>query len=112
MTRSEILDTAKQYVTNDRASTHGEPENSFADIAALWNAYFGKRLKSCPIMPYEIGALMALFKIARARGNPSHTDNWIDGAGYLACGGELSSPHVENAIPDGEVVGPFVVIRD
>ena len=43
MNRSEILDTAKAYVTVDRA-----------------------------------------------KANPAHADNWVDGCGYLACGGEIA----------------------
>ena len=34
---------------------------------------------------------MALLKIARASVNPEHIDSWIDGAGYMACGGEIST---------------------
>lgn len=29
-------------------------------------------------------------KVTRAWGNPSHGDNWVDIAGYAACGGELA----------------------
>jgi hypothetical protein len=29
-TRTDILDTAKTYVTKDRAATHGDAENGFA----------------------------------------------------------------------------------
>ena len=35
--------------------------------------------------------MMALLKIARASVTPEHIDSWIDGAGYLACGGELAT---------------------
>ena len=31
-TRSEILDTAKEYITKDRAATHGDMENNFETI--------------------------------------------------------------------------------
>jgi len=36
-----------------------------------------------------VGIMMALLKIARLKGNPYHQDNYVDGAGYLACAGEL-----------------------
>ena len=40
MNRTEILDTAKQYVTVDRAATHGNgAEDSFQTIADFWSAY-------------------------------------------------------------------------
>jgi hypothetical protein len=32
---------------------------------------------------------MTLLKLARIKSNPRHQDNWVDGCGYLACGGEL-----------------------
>ena len=35
--------------------------------------------------------MMALLKIARLMSNPEHADSWIDGAGYLACGGEVAT---------------------
>ena len=27
----------------------------------------------------------------RDKANPGHADSWIDGAGYLACGGEIAT---------------------
>jgi hypothetical protein len=35
--------------------------------------------------------MMTLLKLARAKANPAHADNWIDGCGYLACGGEIAT---------------------
>jgi hypothetical protein len=32
---------------------------------------------------------MTLLKVARISSNPKHVDNWVDGCGYLACGGEI-----------------------
>jgi hypothetical protein len=34
MKRSEILDTAKEYVTKDRASQHGDAENNLMVLRA------------------------------------------------------------------------------
>jgi len=31
---------------------------------------------------------MTLLKVARIRGNPNHADNFVDGAGYMACAAE------------------------
>lgn len=86
MNRTQILETAKEYITKDRAATHGGAEDSFAAIADLWNAYLGTQMK-----PHDVCALMALLKIARIMGNSSHTDSWIDVAGYAAIGGEISA---------------------
>ncbi|MFB2530698.1 DUF6378 domain-containing protein [Paracoccus sp. p3-h83] len=85
-TRADILDTARDYVTRDRAATHGRPEDTFALIAAYWSAHLGVTISAV-----DVAVMMALLKVARIRANPGHVDNWVDGAGYLACGGELAS---------------------
>lgn len=83
--RGDILDTAKDYVTKDRASDHGDMEDNFEMIADFWSTYLDRR-----IVVYDVGAMMALLKVARIRSNPKHPDNWVDGAGYMACGGEIA----------------------
>ena len=87
MNRSEILDTAKQYVTKDRNKTHGDMENNFQSIAELWGIYFNNEWD---FTATDVAAMMALLKIARLKSNKSNPDNWIDACGYLACGGELA----------------------
>ena len=83
--RGDILDTAKGYVTKDRASDHGDMEDNFEMIADFWSTYLDRRIAA-----HDVGAMMALLKVARIRSNPKHPDNWVDGAGYMACGGELA----------------------
>jgi hypothetical protein len=41
------------------------------------------------LLDYEVEQVLALLKIARLRGNPRHDENWVDLAGYAACGAEL-----------------------
>ena len=88
MKRDEILDTAKKYVTKDRAAEHGDMEDNFQRIATYWNAHLG--LVDF-IKTEDVAAMMALLKIARIHSNPTHMDNWVDACGYLACGGEVAS---------------------
>lgn len=83
--RGDILDTAKAYVTKDRASDHGDMEDNFEMIADFWSTYLDRRIAA-----HDVGAMMALLKVARIRSNPKHPDNWVDGAGYMACGGEIA----------------------
>tara|TARA_R110001599_G_scaffold5068_6_gene25536 strand:- start:47 stop:478 length:432 start_codon:yes stop_codon:yes gene_type:complete len=83
--RGDILDTAKGYVTKDRASDHGDMEDNFEMIADFWSTYLDRRIAA-----HDVGAMMALLKVARIRSNPKHPDNWVDGAGYMACGGEIA----------------------
>lgn len=84
--RAAILDAAREAVTVDRAATHGAAERSFALIAALWSARLGRQ-----IAPHEVALMLIDLKTARAQGNPGHADNWIDIAGYAACGGEIAT---------------------
>lgn len=85
MDRKGVLDAAAAAVLKDRAATHGPAEDTFGLIAQLWSAYLGQALQ-----PHDVAALLALLKIARLRGNPGHDDNWVDLAGYAACGAELA----------------------
>jgi hypothetical protein len=87
--RADILDTAKEYVTKDRAATHGDAERNFGLIAAYWSAHLNKNIK-----PHDVAVMMTLLKLARAKSNPKHTDNWIDGCGYLALGGEAAMEEI------------------
>ena len=89
MNRADILDTAKEYVTKDRAATHGDAERNFGLIAAYWSAHLNKN-----ISPHDVAVMMTLLKLARAKSNPKHVDNWIDGCGYLALGGEAAAEEV------------------
>lgn len=95
MKRSEVLSTANKYVSHDRQTTHGAPEDTFALIADLWNAYLGEW---ADIKPHDAAVMMTLLKIARIAQNPQNMDNWIDGAGYMACGAELAESNAEGDI--------------
>lgn len=90
MNRKELLQEAGRIVTVDRAATHGRAEDSFSAIAGLWSAHLGVN-----ISPVDVACMMALLKIARIKGNPSHEDNWIDLAGYAACGAEVAAASQE-----------------
>ena len=87
VTRGQVLDTAKEYVTKDRASDHGDMEDNFQRIAVYWNAHLGL---IDFIKTKDVAAMMALLKIARIHSNPTHMDNWVDACGYMACGGEIA----------------------
>jgi len=85
-TRTGILNQAEQYVTKDRAATHGNMEDNFREIAELWTQYTERTFSSL-----DVAVMMTLLKIARLKSNPDNADNWIDACGYLACGGELAT---------------------
>ena len=84
--RSEILDTAKEYVTKDRAATHGDAERNFGLIAAYWSAHLNRN-----ISPHDVAVMMTLMKLARMKSNPAHVDSAVDAAGYSALAGEIGT---------------------
>jgi len=86
-TREDILFLAKECVCGQRQQDYGTPENSFNTIAKMWNAYIGYRRR--PLDARDVAAMLALLKIARISTGQSHIDNWVDLAGYAACGGEI-----------------------
>jgi hypothetical protein len=90
MTRNEILDTAKKCVSGDREQDYGSPENNFNRIADLWTAYLGY-----PVNAKDVACMLALLKIARIASGHAKADNWVDLAGYAACGGEIETGHEE-----------------
>ena len=96
MTRTEILDAAKRCVCGDREQDYGTPENNFKTIADLWQTYLCAAGCMRPeiditIRSVDVAAMLALLKIARISSGHSKEDNWIDLAGYAACGGEIES---------------------
>lgn len=93
VTRETILDAAKRCVCGDREQDYGSPENNFATIAEFWQTYL--KCTSVPpdteitILPEDVAAMLALLKIASIASGHAKADNWIDMAGYAACGGEI-----------------------
>ncbi len=86
MTRKEILDAAAKCVCGDREQDYGSPENNFRRIAELWSTYLNA---AYTLRPADVAAMLALLKIARISSGHDKDDNWIDLAGYAACGGEV-----------------------
>jgi len=91
MTRKETLDAALTCVLKDRNATHGEPEDSFALISKFWSSYTGYE-----IQPHDVAIMMSLMKIARLKFSPDNDDNWVDVAGYAACGAEVTPMKPDN----------------
>lgn len=97
MSRKDILDAALKCVNGDRDAQYGNPENNFTLIANLWNVYLSGRDDEGEIKAKDVAAMLALLKLARIATGANKDDNWIDLAGYAACGGEIGSQHAEHA---------------
>lgn len=96
MTRSELLHAAEVCVCGQREEDYGTPEDSFRVIGELWETYLKAKCIGNPqaevcIVPEDVAALLGLLKIARIATGHGKSDNWVDLAGYAACGGELQS---------------------
>lgn len=83
--RSAVLAEADRLITGDRAEAYGDASVSFGRIAALWSAYLGS-----PVKPHDAAVMLALLKVSRIAGGP-RPDDFVDGVGYLALGGEIAS---------------------
>ena len=108
-TREDVLKTAVQMVTGSRQDDYGTPENNFVRIADLWRAYLGAK-PAASINAVDVAAMLALLKIARIASGHGKRDNWVDLAGYAACGGEIQSvmndERIAPNIDPGAVVAP------
>ena len=95
--KSEILEAAAHCVNGDRDEQYGKPENSFLTIARLWSDYLNASDVNdgvtIVIKAHDVAAMLALMKIARIASGIYKADNWVDLAGYAACGGECESPN-------------------
>lgn len=88
--RKRILDLAAACVLRDRNATHGEAEDNFATIAEYWTTHLHARgllPKDKAVTREDVAIMSSQIKIARLAQSFDHEDNWVDGAGYMACGG-------------------------
>lgn len=94
-TRKDILDAAEKCVNGERDHSYGSPENNFGTIARFWNTYLDGRCNDhnafMVIDGKDVAAMLALMKLARISSGQGKVDNWIDLAGYAACGGEIEA---------------------
>lgn len=94
--RGSILDAAKGCVCGHRDDDYGTPEDNFGVIAKLWTAYTGAKIE-----PEDVAAMMILLKIGRISSGSRSNDNWIDIAGYAACGGEILMNKCRKEVENG-----------
>ena len=90
--RALFLDEVKKLVCSDRNVTHGDAEDNFRVIADLWNVYLRNSKgadNTGDLSNKDVAIMMCLFKISRLMSNVNNIDNWLDLAGYAACGGGI-----------------------
>ena len=85
MKRAEILEEARRCVCGEREQEYGTPENNFALVGKLWEAYSGQ-----PFSAKDVAMMLALLKVARIKTGVKG-DSFVDLAGYAACAGEIAT---------------------
>lgn len=93
MTRKEMLMETEKCVCGDREVQYGVPENNFKKISDLWTAYSGN-----PYTPLDVAMYLSLLKVARISTGQVKEDNFVDLAGYAACGCEIASKNKEKRL--------------
>jgi hypothetical protein len=83
---ANILELAAALIDGDRDAQHGDRLECHTNIARQWTAYLGVQ-----ITPVDVALMMALLKIARTKSGELNNDCFVDGCGYIALAGELST---------------------
>ncbi|WP_458400054.1 DUF6378 domain-containing protein [Mailhella sp.] len=79
-----ICEDALSTINGLRQDQYGNPEDTFKQIAALWEAYLGAK-----VTPPMVADMMCLLKIAREQGGQGKKDNMVDLIGYAALGASM-----------------------
>lgn len=93
MKAHEICASAGALVGGDRQETHGDKVDNHQKIAAVWNGILfaaGKGSEK-PLDAHDVANMMEALKIARRYSGRFNIDDYIDGAGYAACAGEIAA---------------------
>lgn len=105
MDRRTTLEVAIRCVCHDRQDQHGNPENTFQQIADYWNTFLNHKGPR-PLRGEDVAIMMNLFKVARSEMNPANEDNYVDACGYMALASELAtntppkSDSISNAVQE------------
>lgn len=108
--KSYLYAEAERITNGTRRASYGKPENNFARICTMWEAYF--KIKGWKIInineleedaedysqgslqPLDVAAMMRLMKEARLAETPDHLDSYQDIIGYAGCGAEVAGAEI------------------
>lgn len=91
MTAEEIAKQAAALVSGDRATTHGDKVANYTNVAHIWNGVLmAAGILNKPMTALDACNLMEALKIARRYSGRHNVDDYVDGAGYAACAGEIA----------------------
>ncbi len=80
--RGRVLLKAVEIINGERQDSYGDPEDSFEEIAWVWNWWLGDHLQA-NLTAQDVAMMMALMKIAREKNGAGKADNVVDACGYL-----------------------------
>lgn len=87
-TAQTILTAAANAVCGERNDSYGPPSEDFATQAAMIAAYLSRSNGyTVNVTASDIAAIMICVKLGR-QSHVAKPDNWLDIAGYAACGAE------------------------
>jgi hypothetical protein len=88
---AETLRIAAEAVCGERNQSYGSPADDFRTQGEMFSSYLSRTNGAKVVVTAsDIAALMILVKVARQAHQPK-ADNWIDAAGYAACGAQCDS---------------------
>ena len=81
-----VLDTAKKITRGARNAAYGPPNQDFQKTAKMWSGYLMLKLKpGVELQAKDVAWMMICLKASRAE-HSKKLDNYVDAAGYAACG--------------------------
>lgn len=105
--RGSVLLEAHKIINGDRQQSYGNPEDTHAVIADMWNGYlqglarvYGDEFSFPYLTNADVAHMMVLFKIARQINGAGKRDNAIDGCGYLALAWDMYEAKEQDAVVD------------
>ena len=82
---SEVLATAAEFTSVERAGSYGHPRVNLGErTASMMTAYLSDLGLSRPLNIADVCNLMIIVKMARLQENPEHFDSLVDIAGYAS----------------------------
>jgi hypothetical protein len=97
--RKEALQIVESYVCRNRQDAYGDAEDNFADIAAMMNIRFQRKLaKDTKFTALDVASIMVIVKECRKIQSPEYADNWHDQAGYAICGSGIISGQIKKSL--------------
>jgi hypothetical protein len=94
-TAAEICVGAAELVGGLRAVTHGDKALNFKNIADIWTAVLTAKSRrdgtvEIFVDPLDVANMLEALKIARRYSGDHNIDDYVDGAGYAGCAGEIA----------------------